>query len=124
MFPEHTFRVLAPGTPIAHSDLCVDWVRLGNIAFKHSYLLENERLVRQSGLIHVQEGDEFLATNLIIHTIAVGVTCSVKCILAVEYCQVEVHRAVVSGLSEGMLNHIPLKCQIVRVFSVIAIAVE
>ena len=78
VFPEHTFRVLAPGAPIAHSNLCVDWVRLGNIAFKHSYLLGNESLICQSDLIHVQEGDEFLATNLVIHTIAVGVTYSVK----------------------------------------------
>ena len=124
MCPEHTFRVLSPSAPFAHRHNSVDIVRHGDIALQLGNLFADLRLVGIGDLIHVQEGNEFLPVNGIVHTVSFGITLAVVHVLAIEHSQIVVDRACFTHSAQRMLDHEALEGQIMGVFPAIVVTVQ
>ena len=95
-----------------------------DVAFKGGNLFKDCFLIRLGGLVHIEEGDNLLTIHIVVRTFAVLIDSTVIHILAVEYCKIVIHVAVVSRLTEGVFDDEPLESKVVRIFANVAVPIE
>ena len=121
---ERTFRPASPGAPLADRNFGRYVLRRRNVAIKRCHLLCNNRLILLRHLIHVQEYDDLLAVNLIVHALSHCISNAIILVLAIENSQIVIHGTGIANLAKSMFNHEALECQVMRILAHIAEAVQ